>query len=117
LELATPVDNGLLLPGTMRNTILDLKDRIMQDHGISVTERPISIHEVMNAHSEGRLIEVIGTSTPSFVQPIKRIVYKGKHVELPTDENSKYVKYLNLMIQDIMTGPSDHQWVTRMCED
>jgi len=98
LELATPIDNGCLLPGTMRNTILDLKDRIMEDQGISVTERAISIHEVMNAHSEGRLIEVIGTSTPSFVQPIKRIVYKGRHIELATDENSKYVKYLNLMI-------------------
>jgi len=69
-----------------------------------VTERPISIHEILNAHSEKRLVEVIGTSTPSFVQPIKRIVYKGKHIELNSDQNSTYVSDLNGMIQEIMTG-------------
>lgn len=93
-----------------------MKDRIKQDKGIEVTERPISIHEIINANSEGRLVEVIGTSTPSFIQPIKRIVYKGKHIELDTNEKSTYVNYLNTMIQGIMTGPEDHKWVTRMCE-
>jgi len=44
-----------------------LKDRIKKDHNIDVTERPISIHEILNAHSEERLIEVIGTSTASFI--------------------------------------------------
>lgn len=81
-----------------------------------MTERPISIHEILNAHSEKRLVEVIGTSTPSFVQPIKRIVYKGKHIELETKADS-HVAYLHDKISEIMFGSSDHKWVTRMCED
>lgn len=31
IELTTPENTGCLLPGTMRNTILDLKDRIKAD--------------------------------------------------------------------------------------
>ena len=100
----------------MRNTILDLKDRILEEKGINVTERPISIHEIINAHSEGRLIEIVGTSTPGFVQPIKRIVYKGKHIELQNDRASSHTTYLNHMIQDIMTGDRHHKWVTCLGE-
>lgn len=34
LEMVTPNANGCILPGTIRNTILDLKDKIAEDHGI-----------------------------------------------------------------------------------
>jgi len=51
----------------IRKTVIDLKDEIKEETGINVTERAISIHEILNAHKESRLIEVIGTSTPSFV--------------------------------------------------
>lgn len=79
-----------------------------------MVERPISIHEIINAHAEDRLIEMIGTSTPSFIQPINRIVYKENSIELDTNENSKYVHYLNSMISNIMTGPDTNKWITKM---
>lgn len=57
---------------------------------------------------------MIGTSTPSFIQPINRIVYKENSIELDTNENSKYVHYLNSMISNIMTGPDTNKWITKM---
>lgn len=70
LELLTPPDNGCILPAVTRNSVLDLKDKIRADTGMEVRERPISIHELLHAHEEDRLIEVIGASTPSHFQSI-----------------------------------------------
>jgi branched-chain amino acid aminotransferase len=67
LILSTPLDNGCILPNTIRNSILELSDKIKEDTGLNVMERYISIHEVLNAAAEGRLIEVIGCSTSSFI--------------------------------------------------
>ena len=114
LELVTPEDNGCILPGFIRNTILELKDEIEKETGIIALERPISIHEIINTYNEGRLIEMIGCSTPSFIQPISKIVYKDQVVKLDTNSDSKYVKYLNKKIVDLMTGPDSHPWVTSL---
>ena len=65
--LSTPLDNGCILPNTIRNSILDLADKIYDETGLEVSEKQISIHEIINAHEEGRLIEVIGCSTSSFI--------------------------------------------------
>ena len=70
------MDNGCILPNTIRNSILDLEGQIKNDKGMKVVERDISIHEIINANKEGRLVEIIGCSTSSFIQPINKIVYK-----------------------------------------
>ena len=44
--------------------------------------RRISIHELINAFDEERLIEAIGCSTSSHIQPISRIVYQDKNIHL-----------------------------------
>ena len=77
-------------------------------------ERDISIHEIINANKEGRLVEVIGCSTSSFIQPINKIVYKDQTVQLNTNKDSEYVSYLNNLITNIMIGSDDHKWVFSM---
>ena len=72
------MDNGCILPNAIRNSILELEDQIKKDKDIKVVERNISIHEIINAHTEGRLIEAIGCSTSSFIQPINKIVYQDQ---------------------------------------
>lgn len=67
LELITPIDNGCILPGTIRNTILEMADEINKDKGMVVREKQISIHEIFNCFNEGRLLEIIGCSTSSFI--------------------------------------------------
>ena len=114
IHLVTSVDNGCILPGVIRSSILELKDKIKQDTGMIVEERNISIHELIEAHKESRLIEAIGSSTSSHIQPINKIVYKDYKIELGTDGNSKYVSYLNNLVTDVMTGPDTHEWVTSL---
>jgi branched-subunit amino acid aminotransferase/4-amino-4-deoxychorismate lyase len=61
------MDNGCILPNTIRNSILDLEGEIKKEKGLKVVERDISIHEIINANKEGRLVEIIGCSTSSFI--------------------------------------------------
>ena len=114
LILSTPLDNGCILPNAIRNSILELSDKIQAETGLNVSERYISIHEVINAHAEGRLIEVIGCSTSSFIQPVNKITYKDQNIVLKTSKSSQYVSYLNNLMTEIMVGPDTHEWVTTL---
>ena len=73
--MITPPDNGCILPGVTRNSILDLASQIKNEIDIDVVERPISIHELISAYYEDRVLEVIGCSTSSHIQPISNVVY------------------------------------------
>jgi hypothetical protein len=58
-----------------------MEDTIIKDTDISIVrEKQISIHEIINCFDEGRLIEVIGCSTSSFIQVINKITYREKNV-------------------------------------
>ena len=111
LKLYTPIDNGCILNGTTRQSILDMADEIEQETGMIVEQRTISIHEIIRAHEEDRLVEAVGVSTASDIQAINRIVYKDHNIKLDTGPESKFIKYLNGKMTKIMTGPKDHPWV------
>jgi branched-chain amino acid aminotransferase len=114
LMLVTPPDNGCILQGVIPKSIEALKQKIRDETNMIFEARPISIHELISAYNEERLIEAIGCSTSSHIQPITRIVYKDHNISLPSDKDSFYVSYLNKLISDIMTGPSAHEWVVKM---
>ena len=114
LKLYTPLDNGCIMAGVTRNAILELKDEIEKDTGLKVAEKNVSIHEVIQAYKEERLIEVIGASTSSHIQPINKIVYRDTNMTLNTNKDSKYVSYINNLLTDIMRGPDSHKWVTSL---
>ena len=63
IELVTPPSDDGIMNGTMRKTILDLKDKIQENFKCKVVDREISIHEVINSSKEGRLIEMFGAAT------------------------------------------------------
>lgn len=114
LKLVTPPDNGCILRGVTTQSILQLSEQIAEDTGMDIEERPISIHEIISAHHEDRLVEAIGCSTSSHIQPINRIVYRENNIQLDTNKDSQYVSYLNNLITNIMIGNQDHQWVSSL---
>lgn len=65
LELLTPPDDGCIFNGTVRQSVLDLADEIYKEKGVKIIERNISIHEIINAYKEDRLIEFFGGATSS----------------------------------------------------
>ena len=71
-ELVTPsLEGGTILPGITRDSILSLAREWGE---FDVSERQITIREVRQAASEGRLCEVFGSGTACIVQPVGALV-------------------------------------------
>jgi len=72
-EVITPALGGTILPGVTRDSVLTL----LRDWGAKVSERQISIDEVVAAHKAGTLEEVFGTGTAAVISPVGELAYKG----------------------------------------
>ena len=72
-EVITPPLGGTILPGITRDSALTL----LRDWGAKVSERQISIDEVVAAHKAGTLEEVFGTGTAAVISPVGELAYKG----------------------------------------
>lgn len=75
VELLTPPIDGCIFNGSIRKSIVEMKDQIFKDKGIKLVERQISIHEIINAYNEGRMMEMFGAATQSSIQPFSSLVY------------------------------------------
>ncbi len=73
-EIVTPALNGSILPGITRNSIL----QILRDEGANVSERLLSIDELIEALENGTLKEGWGCGTAAVVSPIGQLYYNGK---------------------------------------
>ncbi|RUM89581.1 MAG: branched chain amino acid aminotransferase [Thermodesulfatator sp.] len=73
-ELVTPALSGSILPGITRDSVLHLA----RSWGLPVSERRISIEEVIEGAESGRLKECFGTGTAAVISPVGALAYKGK---------------------------------------
>jgi branched-chain amino acid aminotransferase len=91
-ELVTPpLDQGIILPGVTRRSIIEMT---AEWGDFDVTERKITMPELIKANAEGRLIEMFGSGTAAVVSPIGGIHYEGKMVQIPTPADSLAQKYV-----------------------
>jgi hypothetical protein len=77
-EIVTPPLNGTILAGVTRDSILSL----MRSWGLKVSERQISIDEVMAAGANGTLDEMWGTGTAAVVSPVGELGYKDRRITI-----------------------------------
>jgi len=74
-ELITPaLEQGSILPGITRDSVL----RLTRDWGMTVSERPLSIDDVLQAHRDGTLKEAFGTGTAAVISPVGELVYNDE---------------------------------------
>ena len=73
-ELITPKLNGSILPGITRDSVIHLGKK----WGMNVSERALSIDEVVEAHAGGELKEVFGAGTAAVVSPVGELKYGDK---------------------------------------
>jgi len=73
-EIVTPKLNGSILPGITRNSVVELG----KSWGLNVSERKISIDEVLQAHRAGTLKEVFGSGTAAVISPVGEIKYRDE---------------------------------------
>ncbi|KGL81653.1 Branched-chain-amino-acid aminotransferase, cytosolic, partial [Tinamus guttatus] len=107
-ELATPPLDGIILPGVTRQSILDLACNWGE---FKVSERYITMSDLTTALEENRVKEMFGAGTACVVCPISKILYKGKHLHIPTMENGPDLatRFLN-KLSDIQYGREDSNW-------
>ncbi|XP_033918907.1 branched-chain-amino-acid aminotransferase, cytosolic isoform X1 [Melopsittacus undulatus] len=107
-ELATPPLDGIILPGVTRQSILDLAHNWGE---FKVSERYITMGDLTAALEEDRVKEMFGAGTACVVCPVSKILYKGKHLHIPTMENGPQLttRFLN-KLSDIQYGREDSDW-------
>jgi branched-chain amino acid aminotransferase len=75
-EVITPPLAGTILAGVTRDSALAL----LREWGMRVSERPISIDEVVAAAHRGTLKEVFGTGTAAVISPVGELSYRGERI-------------------------------------
>lgn len=111
-EVFTPPLAGTILDGVTRNSILTL----MRDWGLRVSERRVSIDEVMAAGRDGTLEEMWGTGTAAVVSPVGQLGYKGDVITIGGGQTGALTQKLYDAIVAIQYGRSNdpHGWMSEV---
>jgi branched-chain amino acid aminotransferase len=99
-ELITPMLSGSILPGITRKTVISLAK--MWD--INVAERKISINEVLDAHSSGKLEEIFGSGTAAVISPVGEIKYGDTVITVSDGKVGPMANKFYKTITDIQYG-------------
>jgi len=117
-ELVTaPLDDGTILPGVTRNSILALAREWGE---FKVSERTFTMPQLAKALDEGRVIECFGAGTAAVVSPIEQIGYMGKDYAVPLDPSKPGhpAGALTQRVWDsivaIQYGQVEHQWSVKI---
>jgi branched-chain amino acid aminotransferase len=99
-EVITPPLAGTILDGVTRNSVLTL----LRDWGLEVSERRVSIDEVMQAGRDGTLREIWGTGTAAVVSPVGELGYKGETIRIGGGQTGPLTQRLYDAIVGIQYG-------------
>jgi branched-chain amino acid aminotransferase len=111
-EIVTPPLAGTILPGVTRDSALTL----MRQWGLRVSERQISIGEVVAAHRGGALQEVWGTGTAAVISPVGELAYKGEKMVINQGRIGPLTQRLYDAIVGIQYGqaPDSNGWTVEV---
>jgi branched-chain amino acid aminotransferase len=102
-ELVTPKLTGSILPGITRESVVFLAKK----WGMNVSERDISITEVIDAHGDGKLREVFGSGTAAVVSPVGELRYGDNVLTVGDGSVGPVSQKLYDAITDIQYGKAD----------
>jgi branched-chain amino acid aminotransferase len=102
-EIITPQLNGSILPGVTRDSVIQLA----RHWNIPVTERRISIDELMEAHRGGRLGEIFGSGTAAVISPVGEIKYGDSVVTVAGGKVGPMAEKFYKTLTDIQYGRAE----------
>jgi branched-chain amino acid aminotransferase len=107
-EIITPPLSGTILAGVTRDSVLTLA----RDWGLRVSERPVTIDEVVEAAAAGTLQEMWGTGTAAVVSPVGELGYQGRPIVINGGKTGALTTRLYEAITAIQYGmaPDVHGW-------
>jgi branched-chain amino acid aminotransferase len=111
-EVVTPPLGGTILPGVTRESVI----AICQKWGIRLSERMISIDEVIETARTGDLVEVFGTGTAAVIAPVGALSYKGREVQVGKGQIGELSKRLYDYLTRLQRGYEEDTfgWVERI---
>ena len=111
-EIITPELNGSILPGVTRKSVIALAKHWNE----KVSERKISIDEIMDAHAAGSLKEAFGSGTAAVISPVGEIKYGDKVITINDNQTGPVAQKLYDAITDIQYGKADDPlgWVVKI---
>jgi branched-chain amino acid aminotransferase len=102
-EIITPELNGSILPGITRKSVIELA----KHWGQKVTERKISIDEVIDGHAAGSLKEAFGSGTAAVISPVGQIKYGDQVITINDNQTGPVAQKLYDAITDIQYGKAE----------
>jgi branched-chain amino acid aminotransferase len=111
-EVVTPATDGAILKGITRKLFMD----ILRDKGIPVSERVITIDEVVEADRKGSLQEIFGAGTAAVVSHVAELQYRDHTMTLPPVGERKIGPMLKEYIDGLRVGTVEdtHGWLLRV---
>lgn len=111
-EVVTPALGGTILPGVTRDSVVTL----CKDMGLKVSERTITIQELVSAADSGALEEVFGSGTAAVISPVSHFRYKDKNYMVADGKTGPLARKLFDEITGMQLGqkPDKHGWVVNI---
>ena len=102
-EIITPELSGSILPGITRTSVI----KLAKHWGMKVSERKISIDEVMKAWRSGKLTEIFGSGTAAVISPVGELKYGDDIVSVGNGGVGPVAQRLFDAIQGIQYGNTE----------
>jgi len=111
-ELITPPLGGSILPGVTRNSVIQLASH----WGIKVTERQISIDEVVETARSGEMKEMFASGTAAVISPVGEISYREREYRISDGGVGEWARGLYDEILGIQYGEKEDifGWMRRL---
>ena len=111
VAITPTLGEGTILNGVTRRTLITL----LEEKGIQVQQRKISIDEVIAAFKAGTLQEVFGSGTAASVAPLKALGYRDVHIEFDLN-NATIANYLANQYKDVIYNrvPDNNGWLYKL---
>ena len=112
-EIVTPALNGSILPGITRKSCIE----VLKSFGYKVSERLVSVDELVEALKNGKLEEAWGTGTAAVVSPIGRFCYQDVEYDVNNGEIGEVAKKLYDTLTGIQWGKVEdkYNWIYKIC--
>ena len=110
--ITAPLDSGTILPGITRNSVIQL----LKKWGVKVTERKLSIDEIIEASKNGTLQEIFASGTAAVISPIGCLCVEGTDVPVADGKVGPIAQKLYDTLYGMQTGTveDDMGWVYKL---
>ena len=112
-EVVTSELRGSILPGITRKSVIE----ILKYWGYKVSERRITVDELMEAYKEGKFTEMFGSGTAAVISPVGLLRYKDFDMKLSDGKIGALSQKLYDELTGIQWGKKEDPfgWTVKVC--